>query len=290
MNILGEFKKLTERLRKGEETVWTIVVRPFLFPNYLFKKAVKVLNEDWDYLIVLDACRYDYFWRYNTLPGRLIKKISAGTHTVDWANQNFKNSDCSKIVYISPTPQISRFKLSEIGIPNTFYHLEEIWDKGWSEELGTVLPERINETALRLIKKYPNKRFIIHYIQPHSPFIGDPQLGGGFRWQDEVKNGKMNIEEVKKAYVGNLKLVLKYVKKLFPHLEGKVVVTSDHGEAFGELGMYSHPPRMYIKPLLEIPWLVVDQKPLKHSIICQKIDEKESIRDKIKELRIKGKI
>ena len=29
------------------------------------RKGVKVLDEEWDYLIVLDACRYDYFEKYN---------------------------------------------------------------------------------------------------------------------------------------------------------------------------------------------------------------------------------
>jgi len=29
------------------------------------RKGVKVLDEERDYLIVLDACRYDYFEKYN---------------------------------------------------------------------------------------------------------------------------------------------------------------------------------------------------------------------------------
>ena len=35
--------------------------------SVLPKKGVRVVDETWDYLIILDACRFDYFKRYNTL-------------------------------------------------------------------------------------------------------------------------------------------------------------------------------------------------------------------------------
>lgn len=47
--------------------------------------------------------------------------------------------------------------------------------------------------------------------------------------------------EWKEAYKKNLVSVLKEVQRLVDDLEGKIIVTSDHGEALGEDGIYLHP-------------------------------------------------
>ena len=55
---------------------------------------VKVMEEEWDYLIVLDACRYDYFeqmYREFFNAGVLLKKISLGSGTSDWLRNNFNH-------------------------------------------------------------------------------------------------------------------------------------------------------------------------------------------------------
>jgi hypothetical protein len=45
---------------------------------------------------------------------------------------------------------------------------------------------------------------------------------------------------------------------LLDELEGDIVVTADHGEAFGEEGVWEHHIETYIPPLMEVPWLEVD--------------------------------
>jgi len=37
-----------------------------------------------------------------------------------------------------------------------------------------------------------------------------------------------------------------------------VVVTADHGEAFGEEGVWEHHIETHIPPLMEVPWLEVE--------------------------------
>lgn len=263
----SNLKKLVQRYRKNEESLRTILLRGLLFPNKIRYNPATIFNEVWDYLIVLDACRYDFFKGINEIPGKLDKIISAGTHTSEWSINNFKGGIFKDIIYISATPQVSNLKLKErIGDSKPFFLLDNVWDWGWNEELGTVHPKKVNEATLKLKLKYPEKKFIIHYVQPHSPFIGNPKLGKGmnkdnpnFRWEKEVIRGSTSIEEVKEAYAGNLELVLKYVDKLIKRLDGKVVVTSDHGEAFGEFGVYSHLPKMYVWSLMEVPWLVIEK-------------------------------
>ena len=57
-------------------------------------EGVKVVEEDWDYLVVLDACRYDFFEDYYRKSdwlqeGNLEKKISRGSMSIEWLNRNF---------------------------------------------------------------------------------------------------------------------------------------------------------------------------------------------------------
>ena len=53
----------------------------FICAKSLAKNGVKVVNEDWDYLIVLDAARYDIFKKINWIKGNLEYKISLGSCT-----------------------------------------------------------------------------------------------------------------------------------------------------------------------------------------------------------------
>ncbi|MFX0073197.1 MAG: hypothetical protein ACFFAO_19130, partial [Candidatus Hermodarchaeota archaeon] len=51
------------------------------------KNATKVMDEDWDYLIILDACRYDAFCEYIGFEVDYI--ISYGSSTTEWCIHNF---------------------------------------------------------------------------------------------------------------------------------------------------------------------------------------------------------
>jgi len=49
-------------------------------------KEAKIMEEDWDYLIILDTCRYDYFEGivYEFFVGKLEKRVSLGKETPQW--------------------------------------------------------------------------------------------------------------------------------------------------------------------------------------------------------------
>jgi len=118
---------------------------------------VYVLQEEWDYLILLDACRFDYFKKYSRLPGELKKKKSPSTNTITWLKTNFKKYN-EDIVYISSNPHISKHELGGFKGTNYFYKVESLWDYGWDDELGTVTPEKVTEAALKAKEKYPEKK------------------------------------------------------------------------------------------------------------------------------------
>lgn len=223
-----------------------------------------IFSEQWDYLIVLDVCRYDYFKKFCNLSGNLEKVNSAGTHTVEWLLNNFQSYKKYDLIYVSANPQVSPPKLKEIfRARKKFFELVNVWNFGWDDKLGTVHPKEVNKAALRYFEKFPEKRMIIHFLQLHSPFIGENSLNlqemkkevSEFKnWFNLVKNGDIDAHDLIKAHIGNLKLVMKHIKELVSSLSGKIIISSDHGEAFGEYGIYSHVPGMYIKEIMEVPW------------------------------------
>lgn len=247
------------------------------------KNRVRLIEERWDYLIVLDACRYDFFKKYNNIEGKLEKRLSRGSCTPEWLKENF-NDFHNDIVYISANPYISTFEFHGFKGYEHFFKVEPVWDYGWSEETGTVHPQKVIEATLRIKEQFPNKKMIIHFLQPHAPYIGETKISRREINVDDntpkdeiiqeiwrlVRNGKISIAKLKEAYKDNLILVLKYLKKLVKNLEGRIVITADHGECFGEWFILSHPEGIHIKELVEIPWLTIEKGEKK--IVKQKID------------------
>jgi len=136
---------------------------------------IKIIEERWDFLIVLDACRYDYFKDVyeKYFSGELKKGISLGSTTSEWLEKSFPGN-YKNIIYISGNPIInSSLKIEGFDAKSHFYKVVDVWNFGWNEELGTVLPDKINKAALDYISKFHKKKFIVHYLQPHEPYISE---------------------------------------------------------------------------------------------------------------------
>jgi len=141
------------------------------------------MEEDWDFLIVLDACRYDYFSEVygDFFYGKLEKIISAGCSTVEWLKRSFTDY-YSDVIYISANPYInSKVGIEGFDAKRHFYRVVDVWDFGWDNELGTVPPREVNRAALKYYLRHPEKRFIIHYLQPHAPYLSAKFRQKGYR-------------------------------------------------------------------------------------------------------------
>jgi len=262
-------KIIREIAKEWRHRNWWQFRLPSLFARFTFHYIIKekndgvyVMEEDWDNLIILDACRYDIFAETNWINGILEKINSRGSHTWMFLKENFLNRYFFDTVYVSSNPFIWEVK-------DSFYRIVYVAPKNELETYGTVLPETVAESALNVNKSYPDKRLIIHFLQPHYPFIGETKIE-----KNEINpfylfaRGKIEKDLLMQAYKDNLKRVLLVVERLIKELLGKTVITSDHGEAFGEkikffpIKIYGHSgPR--IKGLIEVPWLVIDKFPRK---------------------------
>lgn len=150
---------------------------------------------------------------------------------------------------------------------DSFANLEEVWRWGWDEELGTVPPRTVTDTAIDIGRRGTHDRLIVHYMQPHTPFLESahsPALdmsnftGEGARTLDDwefAEMGERDIDAVWDDYRDNLRIVLDDIDVLRTNLYAEtLVVTSDHGMAAGEHGLYGHPGGIAVPVLREVPW------------------------------------
>ncbi len=281
--------------------------------------AQRFVESEWDYCLVLDACRYDLFNEVydEYLDGTLTKQTSPGSSTPEWAYRTFTGQH--DIAYFSGNPFIN-----SLGIPlnelkwgascdyewTATDHLRDVidvWQEGWDDELGTVPPDSlVNAWRTHADVAERAERTVLHYMQPHAPYLargkgrklkriqegiseqgtGDTEPSGGMlasigdRVRPTVERHLEGSELAQKAglwleldptdvvsngtrgaalelYEQNLRIVLEAVAEVVPELDGKVVVTADHGEAFGEDGVWEHHIETHIPPLVEVPWLEV---------------------------------
>ncbi|MFX1239724.1 MAG: hypothetical protein ACFFA7_00590 [Promethearchaeota archaeon] len=274
----------------------------FKIISLIFKtknKGFHIFDEDWDNLIILDACRYDFFKKIIpsiNIDGVLKKKISLGSHTAQFLKENFKNRKYENIVYLTANPVVNQL------LNDRFYQIISVWDQGWDKKFHTVLPEVMYQYTLNAIKKYPNKKLIIHFMQPHFPYIGyDINKGiintgikkSIFSIYHSDHWTKYNLLSLLKGYLKSLQISLFYVKKLVNVLSGTTVITSDHGESFGDyihpffpIKFYGHEINVKMPALTEIPWFVIKKQKIELTEKRSMELEKEILRTSIKKLKL----
>lgn len=144
-------------------------------------------ERDWDTLIVLDACRYDYFEAlYSNYFEGTLRKVRSPVEpkhsyaTSSWCNRTFTGR-YDDITYVSTTLRInSRMAIDGFHAGERFDTVVDLWETAWNEEYGTVLPEAVTEAVLSARSVRDNaddetergrtERTIVHYSQPHFPY------------------------------------------------------------------------------------------------------------------------
>lgn len=243
-------------------------------------------STDWNVLIVLDACRYDYFLRVfgYDLSQYGIKKVDSEAPTTPlWLSKHWSGS-YPEVVYISANPFINSKGVPFGGYKATdhFNCILDFWDK--VDEYDRVKPELIAGVACGGITTGMTK-MIVHFLQPHAPyyFQQDTQklrqrakkyipmkywnpIRRVFKRSSKKVLGleqryfnNYSKLEIKKAYMMNLVdtyfsvvSIIKEAKR--NHL--KVVITSDHAEFLGENGEWGH--HTSDNDLIRtVPWVVI---------------------------------
>ena len=227
------------------------------------------LKEDWKYLIILDALRADCFadvfedyWlefmakRFDR--GR-VRPLKLGvTCTAHWYKKYW--SEPNDVVLISANPQ--PFWEGSGYAAKNFKKAFQAWDG------ARVDPE----VTLHYFKEKKDKgdRFLIHFVPPHLPFIGKrgkklmkemerdwhkPAIGREMYEMVQAYGRKDpdNWGILKNCYLEGVDIMVRFlVDNLDVFSDGKVVITSDHGELIGEGDMYDHPSKVKDRELEKI--------------------------------------
>lgn len=302
-------------------TWWFTNALPFVLMRAYFEvmkyRGTDVVREDWDNLIILDACRYDHFKEFHTVSGRLESRWSKASSTGLFLARNFGKRVCHDTVYVTGNPmyRAEEYGYDEIVGKSTFHDVVDVWMTSWDEQFTTVRPEDMVEPSKVAYDEHPNKRLIIHFLQPHAPFIGptgraitdqvgsamiadlvdEADRGEGRPIWNLVREGTIDLETARKAYRENVEIAMPHVRELVDYFEGKTVVTSDHGEMLGELAwpvpyrQYGHPNRVWTKHLTRVPWHIVKgdrRKEIVEETPTQEIEEVDEgeIRKKLSHL------
>lgn len=246
------------------------------------------MAEDWDTLLLLDGCRYDLFEERCNLDGHLESRISQGSDSHEFIAANFTGRELHDTVYVTSNPYVSSVD------EGTFHAIENVLTVGWDDELRVVPPWTMREAVVDAHERYPDKRIIGHFMQPHFPFIGEigqqyahggtPDRDVDSYYHEVISEGEddndisvwyklqfkldgVTEDWVREAYAENLDLVLDEVEQLLDDIEGKVVLSADHGNLIGDwIGPipcrgYGHPRHLHVQPLVKVPWFVIENGP-----------------------------
>lgn len=263
-----------------------------------YNYGIPIYKRDWDLLIVLDACRADLLAEvaddYEFLTAQ--SEYAIASTSAEWMEKNFLPkhylSDVRETAYVSGNPFTDEVffehqcpicgteRSREPGSPcstcesskdpersptHQFASLEEVWQTGWDDDLGTIPPEPITERTIDQCRNGPGTRVIAHYMQPHHPFVGSDietnlhpsgfgEMGRESVW-DQLREGRVSSDQVWKAYVNNLRYVLDDVERLLRNVNAdRVVITADHANAIGEFGLYGHYRNVPLPAMKRVPW------------------------------------
>lgn len=227
--------------------------------------GIDVIEEDWDNLLILDACRYDTFEQAyrerDSLKGDLRRVRSQAPYTNEFLSRNFGGRKLHDTVYVTSSPHVHKSNRGEVGeIDDDFHAIYHVWRQDFH-------PETLTDAAIDAVAAFPNKRLVFHYIPPHWPFFGSKgkELFGDCDYEapwEELTSGEESVPlaDLQAAYRENLNIALDHVERLLPKLKGKTVITADHGQLLGDreypipVRGYGH-PGLRVAELVEVPWL-----------------------------------
>lgn len=261
---------------------------PYYYLMYLISKYTQfqlggtpIWEQDWDVLLILDACRYDVFDEQYGDDSRFTvdATMSVGSASPEWMFNTFTDAygdQMARTAYVTGNPYSAKCVDA-----TDFDHVEEVWRYQWDETHGTVLPEVLSDEAIRVWEDEQPERMIVHYMQPHKPYITapdtEPMAINDFTFnllrvftaralgtypdfkKAEARRGEISDDRLRELYVENLEYVVDTLDQtILKGINADIVISSDHGELLGEDGVYHHPAFTRYPELREVPWVIVE--------------------------------
>ena len=270
-------RRLPERgIRESAHILYEWTARQMLTDGFADET---VYDRDWDVLVILDACRVDLFAEvcdeYHWLPaGERVENTavdSVAGSSKEWMERTFGPADAETLentAYITGNPFSDQaLDADDFGL------LDEVWRYAWNDETGSIRPEPLVDRAIQVGRAEDYDRMIVHMMQPHAPFLENDEIHAGFRPDDwgapdavrdpdqqgldvwhRIRRGDLQRDRVWEAYRENLEIALESVSRLQRNIDGRLVLTADHGNALGEYGVWGHPD-VPVAGIRRVPWV-----------------------------------
>lgn len=227
----------------------------------VYSPGTNIFTLDWDILIILDACRVDLMSEvtdeYDFLNNQIPTTTSVGSSSQEWIRNTFTESHSQTIAetaYVTGNPFSEKLLDS-----NDFDSLEEVWQYVWDDEIHTVPARPISNRLIDILRNENPDRVVAHYMQPHATFIPHSEMQASGNQESiwmALREGEFEKTEVWDAYLDNLRYVLDDVSMVLENIDADtIVISSDHGNAIGEFGIYGHPSGYPISSLRKVPWI-----------------------------------
>jgi hypothetical protein len=226
-----------------------------------------IFEVEWDVCVLLDACRADELARQRATfewIGEVGRYPSLASCTWNWMPQTFEETPASVLcdtTYVCSNPFSAGFCATE-----QFHALDEVWRYAWDDDRGTVYPRPVTDRAIHQWRTGTPSRMLVHYLQPHVPFLSsnaDSLSRNNFNHDVEsvpdawgrVARGDLPRQTAIAQYRETLERVLEDVELLLSNIDAeRVTITADHGECFGEWGLYGHQNQIDLPCLTSVPW------------------------------------
>jgi hypothetical protein len=250
-----------------------------------YPPGTNVYEREWDALLILDTCRVDALREvapeYDFLTE--VESIrSVGTSSAEWIAQTFTREHIEEVrntalvtanAYTQRVIEERRFPDDDRGVSfpdwktvraTDFQYLDQPWRYAEDSGLSHIpLPRPITERAVAAGRDRHSDRLVVHYNQPHYPFMARARAENREYLYDYEKDPFSYIQAggdravVWETYLDELRWVLDEVEILLENLDAdRVVISADHGEAFGEWGVYRHAYGLPHPKIARVPWAV----------------------------------
>ena len=293
MSLRSKFERLAYNTPITQH-LFALYFAPWLAATAKRPLGTNVFDREWDLLVVLDACRVDALRQvaseYGWL-GPVGASTSVGSTSKEWMVNTFDAAHQETIGRTACVTANSWVDLLLEGEPDFLQYssVKHSWlpNQSWLEGLvrrdlvtkddfaafdsvgwladenpyRVANPEQVTDRAIRAGRESEADRLLVHYMQPHEPYIAEASRAGREPTDDEARpfealRGGANEDDTRRAYLENLRYVLDSVEVLCRNVNAeRVVVTADHGELFGEWGLYGHIGGIPHPDLKRVPWV-----------------------------------
>lgn len=231
------------------------------FSKFTAKEGVNIYEHEWDICLILDACRPDLLKevadQYAYLPDDIETTHSVAPNSDYWMERTFVTDEFEKerqnTVYISGNTFSDMVPIEE--------HLGEVdhmWKYATDQSSGTIPPQPISDSVISRYRNNPQQKIVAHYMQPHNPFAGsdiefDVDESAQPIWK-HLQYNNVTESSVWEGYKQNLRWVLDRIKQtVMRSVNADILITADHGNAFGKYGIYGHPQGVEIDAIRDVP-------------------------------------